>query len=103
VVMPLLPAACAHHLQSHTDLLTWGQHACQTKANSSRWCCRYAWAELPAYAKFQALGLQAMMAHYDLLSPMFPVQMLDLHKRLSRGEVHVYTRADSCRQLLGVM
>lgn len=36
------------------------------------------------------------MAHYDLLSPMFPVQMLDLHKRLSRGEVHAYTRADSC-------
>lgn len=50
-------------------------------------CCRYGWANDPAYAHLDAKGVELMLAHYELLSPMFPVQMLDLHKRLSRGMV----------------
>ena len=48
---------------------------------------RYGWAHDPAYAHFDAKGVELMLAHYELLSPMFPVQMLDLHKRHSRGMV----------------
>jgi hypothetical protein len=39
-------------------------------------CHRYGWADDPAYAHLDAKGVELVLAHYELLSPMFPVQML---------------------------